>query len=153
MNCKILKTAENTSPMPYTGSARPSFNKVASAGRPIAAGDCLRHNMHSVNKKPQSMSHQTLYTHFQNAMHVVKLLDHCYEKELKNAKAKINIFIHPPRNTSRIMCTMVTVFSNKTNWMILNTFFRAITVSIIFLSTSLVLFSMVCALILCGHNI
>ncbi len=43
-------------------------------------------------KKPQSMSPQSFYTRFQKALHAVKLLDRCYEKELDDAEAKSTYF-------------------------------------------------------------
>ncbi len=43
------------------------------------------------------MSPQTFYTCFQKAIHTVKLLDHCYEKELDANKAKIVFFYSFPK--------------------------------------------------------
>ncbi len=60
------------------------FNHVASAGCPIVAGDFFLHYMRSGKKKPHNMTPQSFYTCFQNALHAVKLLDCCYEKELDN---------------------------------------------------------------------
>ncbi len=73
------------------------FNHVASTGCPVATGNCLLHYMYSGKKKPQNMSLQPFYTHFQNALHAVKLLDHCHEKDLDNNKSKIIFFYSFPK--------------------------------------------------------
>ncbi len=65
------------------------FNYLASNGRPIAAGDSLLHYLHSGKKKAYTMSPQSFYTRFQKVLRAVKLLDHCYEKELDDNKAKL----------------------------------------------------------------
>ncbi len=90
------------------------FHHVASAGYPIATGDCLLHYMRSGKKEPQSMTPQSFYTHFQKALCAVNLLDHCYEKEFNNDKAKISFFTHSPRTTSTTTRSMVNVILTQT---------------------------------------
>ncbi len=53
------------------------------------------------------MNPQSFYTRFQKALHAVKLMDHCYEKELNNTEAKIIFFILFLKNTSKIMYVTV----------------------------------------------
>ncbi len=60
------------------------FNHVASAGHPVAAGDCLLHYLCSEKKKLINISPKTFYTQFQKVIHAVQRLDCCYEKELNN---------------------------------------------------------------------
>ncbi len=48
-------------------------------------------------KKTQKMSPQSFYTHFQKALHAVKLLDNYYEKELDNDEANIIFFYSFPK--------------------------------------------------------
>ncbi len=66
---------------------------LASNGCLVAAGDCLLHYMHSGKKKHEKMSPQAFLICFQKALRAVKLLDHCYEKELDNDKAKVLILL------------------------------------------------------------
>ncbi len=73
------------------------FDCVASSGRPIAADDCLLHYMCSGKKKPHHMTPQSFYTLFQKALCPVKLLDHCYERELDDTEAKIIFFYSFPK--------------------------------------------------------
>ncbi len=73
------------------------FNNVASAERPVVAGNCLLHYMHSGKKKPQSMSPQTFYTGFQKAMHAAKQLDCCYFLDLDKDETKILIIYSFPK--------------------------------------------------------
>ncbi len=83
------------------------FNYVASAGWPIAAGNCLLHYMHSGKKKPHNMTPQSFYIRSQKALHAIKLLDCYYEKEVDNDNAKNIFFYSFSKGTSRIMCATV----------------------------------------------
>ncbi len=74
------------------------FNYVALSGCPIAAGDCLLHYMHSSKKKHHHMTPQSFYTCFQKALRAVKILDHCYEKELENTEFFIIFFYSFPKD-------------------------------------------------------
>ncbi len=74
------------------------FNHVASAGRHVATGGCLLHYMRRGKKKPATMSLQSFFTCIKKALHAVKLLDCCYEKELDNEEAKILFFYSFPKD-------------------------------------------------------
>ncbi len=73
------------------------FNHVASVGQHFAASDCLLHYMCSGKKKPQNMTLHSFYTCFQKVLHAVKLLDHCYEKDLDYDETKILFFYSFPK--------------------------------------------------------
>ncbi len=91
------------------------INYVALSGCPIAAGDYLLHNMHSGKKKPHYMTPQSFYTHFQKALHAVKLLDRCYEKELDDTEAKIIFFSSfPKEHIQDYVCHSQCNFDDKT---------------------------------------
>ncbi len=60
-----------------------------------------------VARKTHHMTPQSFYTRFQKAFRAVKILDHCYEKELDDTEAKIIFFILFLKNTSKIMSVTV----------------------------------------------
>ncbi len=74
-------------------------------------------NGHCNSKKdPSYRSPQPFLTHFQKAMHALKLLNNCYKKELYDGKAKILFFIHFRIIISRIMFTLQIVILMLRHW-------------------------------------
>ncbi len=58
----------------------------------------------SGKKKPRTMTPQSFYAGFQKALHVIKLLDQIYEKQLDDDKAKIIFFLFISKRAHPGLC-------------------------------------------------
>ncbi len=92
----ILKKIWNTHTQYLPKICNTLFNHIVSAECPVSAGDFRDQYIYSGKKKPKSMSPQTFLICFQKALCTVKILDHCYEKELYNNEAKVVIIFSCP---------------------------------------------------------
>ncbi len=97
---------------------------MTSAGHPVAPGDCLLFFMQSGKKKPKVMYPQIFLAPFQKMLHAIKLLIHCYEKELDKDEAKIMFFSPFVTVMSGTIFSMITIILILKTWMISRIFSR-----------------------------